>query len=126
MDRRERGAGIIRKLNRGEDQPTLEAVRAEFPFLAESVESYAIGDVWARPGLDLKTRELVAVAAFAALGLQQFVRIHAGYALNVGATEDELKEVVYQTVVHAGFPRAIETAQTIGTVLAGRRKRAGG
>jgi 4-carboxymuconolactone decarboxylase len=122
MDRREKGEAIIRTLNKGESQPTLEALRKEFPFLAESVASYAMADVWSRPGLDLRTRQLVAVAAFAALGQQQFVRIHAGYALNVGATEEELKEVVHQTTVHAGFPRAIEAAQTLSAVFAERRK----
>jgi 4-carboxymuconolactone decarboxylase len=122
MDRREKGEATIRILNRGQDQPTLEALRKEFPFLVEATASYALGDVWSRPGLDYRTRQLAAVAAFAALGLQQFVRIHAGYALNVGASEEELKEIVHQTTVHAGFPRAIETAQTLCAVFAERRK----
>src|SRR5258706_13550056 len=76
MDRREKGEAVIRMLNQAQDQPTLEALREEFPFLAESTASYALGDVWSRPGLDYRTRQLAAAAAFSALALQPFGGIH--------------------------------------------------
>ena len=50
---------------------------------------------------------------------------HAGSALNLGVTEEELKQVVYQTTVHAGFPRAIEAAQTLGELFDERPSVAG-
>jgi 4-carboxymuconolactone decarboxylase len=122
-ERRKRGEAVIRTLNAGQEQPTLEALRKEFPFLADAIAGYALGDVWARPGLDNRTRQIAAVAAFAALGDRSFVKIHAGYALNVGVTEEELKEIVNMTTVHAGFPRAIETAQTLSELFAERREK---
>jgi alkylhydroperoxidase/carboxymuconolactone decarboxylase family protein YurZ len=51
---------------------------------------------------------------------------HAGYVLNVGVTEEELKQVVYLTTVHARFPRAIEAAQTLGELFDERPSAAGG
>ncbi len=51
-------------------QRSLERMRQEFPFLAEATEAYALGDVWSRPGLDNRTRQLAAVAAFAAIGAE--------------------------------------------------------
>nr|WP_231712614.1 carboxymuconolactone decarboxylase family protein [Vineibacter terrae] len=83
-----------------------------------------MGDVWARPGLDPRTRQLATVAAFTALGNRAQMKIHAGYALNIGVTRDDLKEVVYLTTVHAGFPRAIDAAQAL-IELFGKRDLAG-
>lgn len=120
-ERRQRGAAVVRALNHGEAQPVLEEMRREFPFLADATEAYALGDVWSRPGLDDRTRQLAAVAAFAALGLTPFVKVHAGYALNVGVSEDELKEVVYLVTVPAGFPRAIAASQVLSELFAERR-----
>ncbi len=124
-ERRERGLEMIRALNNGADQPTLENLRQEFPLLAEAVAGFALGEVWSQSGLDHKTRQIATVAAFAALGLRPFMKIHAGYALNVGVTEQELKEVVTLTTVHAGIPRAIEAAQTLSELFAERRAMGG-
>jgi 4-carboxymuconolactone decarboxylase len=120
----QKGAEVVRQLNNGRNQPTLEAMRPEFPFLAEATEAYALGDVWGRTGLDHRTRQLAAVAAMAALGETALVRVHAGYALNVGVTEDELKEVIYLVTVAAGFPRAIAASQALSQLFAERRQAA--
>lgn len=120
-ERSQRGAAVITELNRGQPQPALEAMRREFPFLAEATEAYALGDVWSRPGLDHRTRQLATVAAMAAMGETATMKIHAGYALNVGATEDELKEIVYLITVPAGFPKAIAASQVLSQLFAERR-----
>ncbi|TWA62113.1 4-carboxymuconolactone decarboxylase [Azospirillum brasilense] len=125
-ERAKRGGEVISRLNNGQPQPTLERMREEFPFLAEATEAYALGDVWSRPGLDTRTRQLAAVAAFAAIGETAFMKIHAGYALNVGVSEDELKEIVYMVTVPAGFPRAISAARTLSELFAERRPSEGG
>ena len=120
-DRLERGDAVIRNLNKGQAQPALERMRQEFPFLATATQSYALGEVWSRPGLDSRTRQLAAVAALAATGDMAFLKIHAGYALNLGVSEDELKEIVYTVTVLAGFPRAIAASQTLSALFAERR-----
>lgn len=120
-DRLRKGDAVIRSLNKGQPQPALEAMRREFPFLAEATEGYALGEVWSRSQLDPKTRQMAAVAAFAALGNTAFMKIHAGYALNIGVSEDALKEIVYLTTVHAGFPRAIDAARTLSELFAERK-----
>jgi 4-carboxymuconolactone decarboxylase len=125
-ERRERGAAVIRSLNNGMTQPTLEGMRREFPFLAEATEAYALGDVWSRPGLDNRTRQLAAIAAFAAIGETAYMKIHAGYALNIGVSEEELKEVIYMVTVPAGFPKAIAASQVLSQLFEERRKAANG
>jgi 4-carboxymuconolactone decarboxylase len=65
------------------------------------------------------------VAAFAAIGARSFLKVHAGYALNLGVTPEELKEIVYLTTVHAGFPRAIEAAQALSELFKERQQQQG-
>src|SRR5690606_35722737 len=124
--RAQRGAEVIRALNNGEAQPTLEAMRREFPFLAEATEAYALGDVWSRPGLDNRTRQLAAVAVMAALGETAMMRVHAGYALNIGVSEDELKEAIYPITVPVGFPRASAASQALAHLFPQRPAARGG
>lgn len=120
-ERLQLGADVILKLNNGVPQTTLENMREEFPFLADATQAFALGDVWTRSGLDDRTRQLAAVAAFAAMGERGLMKIHAGYALNVGVTEDELKEIVYMVTVPAGFPKAILASQTMSDLFEERR-----
>ena len=113
QSRRERGNQVLNKLSGGVGQPVLEALRQDFPFLADAITDYSLGDVWSRQGLDDRTRQLAAVAAFAAQGNLPQLKVHAGYALKLGVTQNELKEIVYLTTVTAGFPRSIDAAQAL-------------
>ncbi|HEV2508055.1 carboxymuconolactone decarboxylase family protein [Bosea sp. (in: a-proteobacteria)] len=121
-ERRKRGEAVVGSLNKGEPQQALERMRQEFPFLAEATEAYALGDVWSRTGLDSRTRQLAAVAAFAATGQTAFMKVHAGYAVNIGVPEAELKEIVYLITVPAGISRAIAASQALSELFAERRK----
>lgn len=108
-----RGEEVLRSLNNGQPQPIFEAMRQDFPFLAEATAGYALGEVWGRSQLDVRTRQLAAMAAFASLGMRQQFKVHAAYALNAGVDPAELKEIVYLVTVPAGFPRAIEASQAL-------------
>jgi 4-carboxymuconolactone decarboxylase len=119
--RRERGERIAAELSGDPNPALLQTLDREFPFLANAVTSYAVGEILARTVLDVRTRQLALVAAFAALGLGDFIKLHGGYALNAGVTEDELKEIVYLTTIPAGFPRAIQASQAVAELIdAGR------
>ncbi|WP_433598289.1 carboxymuconolactone decarboxylase family protein [Nocardia sp. CA-135953] len=76
------------------------------PLLAWSGER--TWDVWARPGLDLKTRCLVNVAMLAAMGTERELRFHIRGALRNGNTPEEIAEVVMQLANYAGMPLATE------------------
>jgi 4-carboxymuconolactone decarboxylase len=116
----ERGMRVLGELTGGSSQPVFESMRRDFPFLADATAGYALGDVWGRQVLDPKTRQLAAMAAFGAMGLRPFFKIHAGYALNAGASREELKEIVYLLTVPAGFPRAIDASQALQELFAER------
>lgn len=87
------GAAVIDKLNK--IHPDLGRFTIEFPY----------GDIISRPSLDLKTRQIINVAALTALGhaLPQ-LKVHVQGALNVGWTEAEIKEAILQMAIYAGFP----------------------
>lgn len=78
------------------------------PDLAKFTIEYPFGDIYSRPGLDLKSREVATIAALTALGhCKPQLKVHLNAALNVGCTEDEIKEVLLQMSVYAGFPAAL-------------------
>ena len=67
---------------------------------------YAWGEVWTRPGLDLKTRSCITVAMLVALNRPEELALHVRGALNNGVTPEELKEVLLQSAVYCGIPAA--------------------
>lgn len=78
------------------------------PDFAKLLIEFPFGDIYSRPGLDLKTRELAVVAALTALGnAAPQLKVHIHGALNVGASREEVVEVIMQMAVYAGFPAAL-------------------
>ncbi|UCD82845.1 MAG: 4-carboxymuconolactone decarboxylase [Desulfobacterales bacterium] len=66
----------------------------------------AWGSVWARPGLEKKTRHLVTIAMLAALGKHEELALHIRATRNTGVTRNEVKEILLQVAVYAGIPAA--------------------
>jgi 4-carboxymuconolactone decarboxylase len=78
------------------------------PDFATYLIEFAFGDIYARPGLDPKTRQIATVAALTAMGTAQSqLKVHIGGALNLGWTRGEIVEVIMQMAVYAGFPAAL-------------------
>jgi 4-carboxymuconolactone decarboxylase len=78
------------------------------PDFARMLIEFPFGDVYSRPQLDLRAREIATIAALAALGnAQPQLKVHIEAALNVGVTRDEIVEVFMQMAVYAGFPAAL-------------------
>ncbi|WP_416548355.1 carboxymuconolactone decarboxylase family protein [Limnohabitans sp. DCL3] len=85
--------------------------------MQEFITRNAWGNVWQRPGLDLKTRSLITVAMLTAQGKQQELKAHVRGALNNGATPDELREVMLHATVYCGFPTAIDAFRSVTEVV---------
>ncbi|PUE61512.1 hypothetical protein B9Z45_05020 [Limnohabitans sp. 2KL-17] len=62
--------------------------------MQEFITRNAWGNVWQRPGLDLKTRSLITVAMLTAQGKQQELKAHIRGALTNGATPEEIRELM--------------------------------
>jgi 4-carboxymuconolactone decarboxylase len=72
----------------------------------QMITRYAWGEIWTRPGLDLKTRSIITIAILAVLGRNEELDLHVRATRNTGATPDDVKEVLMQVAVYAGVPAA--------------------
>ncbi len=77
--------------------------------LQELVTRMAWGEVWARPGLDLKTRSLLNLAILTALNRPAELRLHIRGALRNGVTKEQMQEVFLQTAAYCGLPAAMDS-----------------
>jgi len=85
--------------------------------IQQHITRNAWGDVWQRPGLDLKTRSLVTVAMLTALGKQHELKGHVRGALNNGASVQEIQEVLLHATVYCGVPAAVEAFRSAAEVV---------
>jgi len=109
----------MRKRVMGEDF-VARAFSGVTPFtepLQQYITRNAWGDVWQRPGLDLKTRSLVTVAMLIALGKQNELKGHVRGALNNGATPAEIQEVLLHASIYCGLPTAVEAFRSAAEVV---------
>ena len=77
--------------------------------LQELVTQYCWGDVWNRPGLDLRTRSMLNLAMLTALNRPHELKLHVKGALNNGVTKEEIREVLLQTAIYCGVPAAVDS-----------------
>ena len=85
--------------------------------LREYSETYAFGDIWARPGLPRKVRSLINLGMLTALSKPAELKLHVHSALNNGCTLEEIQEALYQTVAYCGIPASIEAFKAAEEVL---------
>lgn len=102
----------------GDQAETIErALRTLDPDLAKLITEVAYDRVFARPGLDLKTRELLAITALMAVGSEGELKTHLRGALNCGASTTEIKETILQAAMYLGFPRAVAAMRVFKALL---------
>ncbi len=107
-DRYERGWEKLKEIDGEAGERVIESLKDIAPDLGRYIIEFPFGDVFSRPGLDLKSREIATIAALTALGnAQPQLKIHIHGALNVGCTREEVIEVIIQMAVYAGFPAAL-------------------
>ena len=120
-NRYERGLALLNKTQGENGDKVLKSLENIAPDLGRFAAEFAFGEVMSRPGLDIKTREMLSVAALTALGTAgPQLRAHIGAALRVGCTQNEIVEVILQMVVYAGFPAALNGMQAAREVFADR------
>lgn len=106
--RYERGWEKLQEIDREQGERVIEALKDIAPDLARYVIEFPFGDIYSRPGLDLKSREIATVSALTAMGTAApQLKVHIHGALNVGCTRQEVIEVIIQMAVYAGFPAAL-------------------
>ena len=90
-------------------QRSLDAATNFSRDIQELVTQYCWGEVWTRPGIDLKTRSAINLAMLTALNRGHELSVHVRGALSNGMTTDEIKEILMQTAIYCGVPAALES-----------------
>ncbi len=102
------GQKMLQKVDGKGGDAVVESLQDIAPDFAQYLIEFPFGDIYSRPGLDLRSREIATVAALTALGnAAPQLKVHIGAALHVGLTQDEIVEVIMQMAVYAGFPAAL-------------------
>ena len=108
QDRYQRGWEKLKEVDGEAGERVIESLKDIAPDFARYLIEFPFGDIYSRPGLDLKSRELAVVAALTALGnAAPQLKVHMQGALNVGCSRQELIEVIMQMAIYAGFPAAL-------------------
>lgn len=103
----DKGLRLLEKLHGGHaGEAIVSGLKDICPDYATMTIQFGFGEVMSRGGLDLKTRELAIIAACVTLGTQPQLKAHIEAALNIGAKEQEIIEIIYQTALYAGFALA--------------------
>jgi 4-carboxymuconolactone decarboxylase len=113
-DAYERGMRIRREVLGDEH---VDRAGAGTPEFQDFITRYAWGEIWARPGLDRKTRSCITMTALVALGRFDELELHIRAAQRNGLTPEEIKEVLLQTAVYCGVPAANSAFHVFERVL---------
>lgn len=121
-DRYERGWAALAEIDGEAGEKVIASLQHIAPDLARYIVEFSFGDIYCRSGLDLKTREIVTIAACTAMGTASAqLRVHVHGLLNVGGSQLELVETIIQMAVYAGFPAALN-AITVAREALGERE----
>ncbi|GHU14629.1 4-carboxymuconolactone decarboxylase [Betaproteobacteria bacterium] len=108
QSRYERGLEKLREIDGEAGERVLASLQGIAPDFARYLIEFPFGDIYSRPNLDLKSREIAVVAALTALGnATPQLKVHIQGALNVGVSHEEIVETIMQMAVYAGFPAAL-------------------
>ncbi|MEO5807288.1 carboxymuconolactone decarboxylase family protein [Devosia sp.] len=106
--RLERGSRILSEIDGLAGERVVDSLSDIAPDFARYILEFPFGDIYARPGLDLRAREIGTIAALVAMGTATpQLKVHIEAGLNVGLGRDEIVEIIIQMAVYAGFPAAL-------------------
>lgn len=119
--RLERGKRALAEIDGAAGQHVIDALQDIAPDFANYVFEFPFGDIYSRPGLDLRSREIATIAALTAMGTATpQLKVHIDAGLNVGLTRKEITETIIQMAVYAGFPAALNGLFAAKEVFAAR------
>ena len=118
------GQKMLQQVDGKGGEAVVNSLKDIAPDFARYLLEFPFGDIYARPGLDLRSREIAPVAALTAMGnAAPQLKVHIAAALHVGLTQEEIIEVIMQMAVYAGFPAALNGLFAAKEVFAANGKR---
>ncbi|MAY63790.1 MAG: 4-carboxymuconolactone decarboxylase [Rhizobiales bacterium] len=107
-ERYERGRRALAEIDGEAGEAVIASLADIAPDFARYILEFPFGDIYSRPGLDLRSREVATIAALTAMGTAApQLKVHIRAGLNVGLSREEVVEIIMQMAVYAGFPAAL-------------------
>ena len=107
-ERYERGRRALAEIDGEAGEAVIASLADIAPDFARYILEFPFGDIYSRPGLDLRSREVATTAALTAMGTAApQLKVHIRAGLNVGLSREEVVEIIMQMAVYAGFPAAL-------------------
>ncbi len=120
-DRYERGLAAMKAVDGDAGEKVAQALEDIAPDLARYIVEFTFGEIYTRPHLTLRLREIVTIAACVALGTATpQLKVHLHATLNVGGTEKEIVETILHLAFYCGFPAALNAIAAAREVFAQR------
>ncbi|MEV0715272.1 carboxymuconolactone decarboxylase family protein [Asanoa sp. NPDC050611] len=121
QDRFERGKAVLDRVDGESGRRVVDALTDISPELGHQVVSWAFGEIYARPGLPPRDRQLVTLGMLTALGgCEPQLEVHVNASLNVGLTAAEIVEALLHSAVYCGIPKALNATMVAKKVFAER------
>jgi 4-carboxymuconolactone decarboxylase len=115
--RSERGLATLARTSAQAGEAVVNSFNDLAPDIGRAIVEHSYGDIFSRPGLDSKTRELAACSALAAMGSKATetpLRVHANAALTAGASQAEIVETLLNVLPYRGYPAVEECMRVVG------------
>ena len=115
------GKRVLDSIDGEAGQKVIDSLADIAPELGYQVVAHAFGDIYARPDLQPRDRQLVTLGVLTALGgCEAQLDVHINASLNVVLSPDEIVEALLHASVYAGFPRALNAVFVAKRVFAER------
>ena len=120
--RLERGKRALAEIDGEAGHNVISALADIAPDFATYVFEFSFGDIYSRPGLSVRDREIATIASLTAMGnATPQLKVHIEAGLNVGLTRGEVTEILMHMAVYAGFPAALNGLFAAKEVFAARQ-----
>ncbi|TCP50775.1 4-carboxymuconolactone decarboxylase [Tamaricihabitans halophyticus] len=126
LARRRHGESVLVKIDGHQGEAVVDSLADINPAFGHHVAAFVFGDIYDRPDLDARGRQLVTLGVLTALGgCEPQLKVHIGAAMNVGISRTEITEALLHAAVFCGFPRALNATFVAREVFAERDDSAG-
>jgi 4-carboxymuconolactone decarboxylase len=113
----ENGIEILKQMTDINGVQAIKALGDIFPDFEEKMISFGFGQVYSRPTLDLRTREIVTLTSLITQGAFEQLNFHIRAALKLGLKSEEILEIIMQCAAYAGFPKACSALGVAGEIF---------
>lgn len=106
-ERYKEGFAKLKEIDGEAGENVINSLKGIADDLGEYIIGFGFGEVYSRPNLDLKSREIATLGFLCTLGTIPQLKVHIKAALNVGVKKEEIIEIFIQSSLYVGFPKAL-------------------